>query len=166
MAGEAHLPLASRMVWWQALLNGLIGAVVGGLVTVGVAWRVFTSTNEHERRRVNELEARQAGAAIMRASGPFLSALGHAATSRSSADAAAARASYNADTTSNLPAILKADEQFGTQLIEKMKTHVDLMDAMKVQGSEWLPTAQQIDELSRKLGTMNGEIGFWIRGRQ
>jgi hypothetical protein len=67
---------------------------------------------------------------------------------------------------SGLPALLKVDEAFGTQVIEKMTAHVDLMDAMKVQGLEWLPTAQQLDELSKKLGTMNGEIGFWIKGRR
>jgi hypothetical protein len=152
--------------WWQALLNGLISAIVGGLVTVGVAWWVFTATRDHERRQVDEQEARRAGAAIMRAAGPYLSALGHAARLRSTIDAAAARVSYHTEVTANLPAILKVDEAFGTQIIEKLGAHVDRMDAIRVRRTRWLPSVQQIDELARELGTMNGEIGFWMRKRQ
>lgn len=154
------------MSWWEVLLSGTLGAVVGGLVTAGAAWGVFIATNRRELRRTDELGARRAGAAIVRASGPFLAALGHASSTRSAIEAAAARVAYNAEVTSNLPAILKVDEAFGTEVIEKLSAHVDRLDAMKIRGSKWLPTAQQIDELSKEIGTMNGEIGFWIRGRR
>jgi hypothetical protein len=154
------------MGWWQDLLNGLIGAVVGGLVAAGAAWGVFLGTNARELRRTDELDARRAATDIIKAAGPFLSTLSQASKSRSLAEAASARATYTTDVTSNLPAILRVDEAFGKKIIQRLDAQMATLDNMRICRSRWMPTLKEYQELSNAIGTLNGEIGFWIRGRK
>ncbi|HEU5403159.1 MAG TPA: hypothetical protein VFU86_17515 [Terriglobales bacterium] len=166
MALGRHLSLAVCMGWWQVLLGGAVGAVIGGLVAAGAAWGVFIATNRRELRRTDELDARRAATDIIKAAGPFLSTLSHASKSRSLAEAAAARATYTTDVTANLGAILKVDEAFGTQIIERMTTQMAILDGMRIRGSRWMPTEAEYASLATAIGTLNGEIGSWIRGRK
>ncbi len=46
--------------WWQALFDGLLGAVLSGVVAAGTAWLVVNLTSKRQRRDTLVSETRQA----------------------------------------------------------------------------------------------------------
>ena len=46
--------------WWGALLDGIVGAFLSGIVAAGTAWLVVSLTSRHQRLDTLSSEARQA----------------------------------------------------------------------------------------------------------
>lgn len=62
--------------WWQVLLDGLIGAGVGGVVAALTAWGVVAATKRHERAMTREQAMREDIVALQRHAGMLLEAVG------------------------------------------------------------------------------------------